>query len=154
MAFATFRNVKITGISVVVPEKEISIFDELEFYDNNLKKVQRMNKIVGFNKRRVTEEGITPTDYAAQAAEALISKLNIDRSTIDALINVEQKLTYDGPVDALDVFGKYISFSISLLSIKIPRSSNIVIYFSIYRSCKIFWIFKLHSYVPVYRFFI
>lgn len=106
MAFATFRNVKITGISVVVPEKEISIFDELEFYDNNLKKVQRMNKIVGFNKRRVTEEGITPTDYAAQAAEDLISKLNIDRSTIDALINVEQKLTYAGPVDAYELHNR------------------------------------------------
>lgn len=42
--FVKFEHVKISGISVVEPEKEINIYDEAEYYDNNIKKIDRMRK--------------------------------------------------------------------------------------------------------------
>ena len=103
MGFVKFDNVRIKGIAVVVPEKEISIYDEAQYYDNNLKKIARMHKIVGFNKRRVVEEGICASDLATQAGENLLNSLEINRNDIDALIYVNQRPTYRGVVDAYEI---------------------------------------------------
>jgi len=89
--FAKFEHVKVRGISVVVPEKEINIYDEAQYYDNNIKKIDRMRKMVGFHKRRVADKTTTSADLAYDAAEKLIRDMNIDRSSIDALIFVVQQ---------------------------------------------------------------
>jgi len=87
-----FKNVKISGLTVVVPEKEINIYDEAEYYDNSIKKIDRMRKMVGFWKRRVVNDRtVTPADLAYDAALNLIKDLNIDKNSIDALIYICQK---------------------------------------------------------------
>lgn len=100
MAFFSFDHVKITGLSVVVPPREINIYDEAEYYDNNVKKIDRMRKKVGFFKRRVVDEGVTACDLARAACEKLISKLNLDKNTIDAFLYIDQSNDYLGPIDA------------------------------------------------------
>ena len=106
MAFFSFEHVKITGLSVVVPPKEINIYDEAEYYDNNIKKIDRMRKKVGFYKRRVVDEDVTAYDLARAACEKLISKLNVDKSSIDALLYVVQANDYLGPMDAYMLHNK------------------------------------------------
>lgn len=64
MAVSQFKHVKISGISVVVPEKEINIYDEVQYYNNSIKKIDRMRKMVGFWKRRVADDTTTPADLA------------------------------------------------------------------------------------------
>ena len=39
MAKFSFKSSKVKGMSVVVPEKEICIYDEAHYYDNNIKKM-------------------------------------------------------------------------------------------------------------------
>ncbi len=39
MSLSKFEHVKISGISIVVPEKEINIYDEAEYYNNSIKKL-------------------------------------------------------------------------------------------------------------------
>lgn len=39
MSLSKFEHVKIFGISIVVPEKEINIYDEAEYYNNSIKKL-------------------------------------------------------------------------------------------------------------------
>ena len=73
MTIKEFRHTKISGLSVVVPEKEINIYDEVEYYGGSIKKVDRMRKMVGFYKRRVAEKDNTPIDFAYNAAQNLIS---------------------------------------------------------------------------------
>ena len=97
MSLSNFKHVKISGISVVVPEKEINIYDEVEYYDNNIKKVDRLNKIVGFHTRRVVEEDVTASDLSIQAAENMINDMNIDKNSIDALIFVVQRSDHAAP---------------------------------------------------------
>lgn len=91
MAVSQFKHVKISGISVVVPEKEINIYDEVQYYNNSIKKIDRMRKMVGFWKRRVADDTTTPADLAFNAAQNLIKEMNIDKSTIDALVFVVQQ---------------------------------------------------------------
>ena len=91
MGLSTFKHVKITGISAVVPEKEINIYDEAEYYDNSIKKIDRMRKMVGFWKRRVADKTTTPSDLAYDAAQNLIKEMHIDKKTIDGLIFVVQQ---------------------------------------------------------------
>ncbi|MDD6377310.1 MAG: 3-oxoacyl-[acyl-carrier-protein] synthase III C-terminal domain-containing protein [Succinatimonas sp.] len=106
MSLNKFNHVKISGLSVVVPEKEINIYDEVEYYGNDVRKVDRMKKTVGFFKRRVIEDGTTSADLAISAAENLLNGMNIDRQSIDGLVYVVQKQDYHGVVDSYYIHHK------------------------------------------------
>jgi 3-oxoacyl-[acyl-carrier-protein] synthase-3 len=101
-----FEHVRIKGISVVVPPKEICIYDEAEYYENSIKKIDRMRKMVGFYKRRVSEDGVTPSDYGIAAAEKLIADMKLDKNSIDALVNVVQKPDFMAPATAYYIHKK------------------------------------------------
>jgi 3-oxoacyl-[acyl-carrier-protein] synthase-3 len=100
MAFFSFDHVKITGLSVVVPPKEINIYDEAQYYENNTKKIDRMRKKVGFFKRRIVDVDVTAGDLALAAGKKLLSSMNVDVNSIDGLIYVVQYNDYLGPMDA------------------------------------------------------
>src|SRR5580698_3710748 len=100
MTQTVFHKVRIAGISTVVPAKEICLTDEVEFYDNDIKKVERIRKMAGLYKRRVADMDITASDLSTQAAERLIKEMNIDVSTVDALIFVVQNPDYFFPATA------------------------------------------------------
>lgn len=106
MTKSSFKHVAIKGISTVVPEKEINIYDEAEYYDNNIKKIDRMRKMVGFHKRRVADENTTASDLAICAARNLLADMNIDKSTIDALVFVTQQPDYTAPATAYFIHQK------------------------------------------------
>lgn len=91
MVLSKFKNVKITGVSAVAAPNEVNIYDEAQYYGGNIKKIDRLRKIAGFHKRRTVEEGTTASDLAIQAGENLIKELNIDKSTIEAVIFVRQR---------------------------------------------------------------
>lgn len=48
MGLCRFNHVKITGIKGVVPEHVINIDDEIQYYDNDPKKLARNKKNSGF----------------------------------------------------------------------------------------------------------
>lgn len=106
MTQSTFKHIKISGISTVVPEKEICIYDEAHYYDNNIKKIDRMRKVVGFYKRRVVDKDVTPSDLGIQAAETLLKDMNINKSELDALVYVVQRPDYSAPATAYYIHNK------------------------------------------------
>ena len=106
MTMLQFNHVKISAISVVVPETEINIYDEAKYYGNSIKKIDRMRKMVGFWKRRVADKEDTALDYAYNAAQHLIRDFDIDKKTIDALIFVVQKPDWIGPVNSYFIHHK------------------------------------------------
>jgi len=95
-----FRHVKISGISTVVPKNEIRLEDELQFFGGDIKKAQRVTKMAGIDRRRVADEGVLPSDLCQHAAEKLFAGLELDRSTIDALVFVSQSPDYVMPATA------------------------------------------------------
>ena len=107
MSKSTFNNVKMVAQVVVVPGNEINIYDEAQYYDNNIKRIDRMRKMVGFYKRRVSSEpGVCPTDYAIAAAEKLFSQSGIDRNSIDCLIYMAQRQDFSQPSTCFYVHNK------------------------------------------------
>jgi 3-oxoacyl-[acyl-carrier-protein] synthase III len=83
-----------------VPANEISLSDEAEFYGNDPKKIARITKMIGLDKRRVAPEGVTASDLCVQAAQRLFDSLHVDKSTVDALIFVTQSPDYPVPATA------------------------------------------------------
>lgn len=105
MGLSHFNNVKVSGMLCVVPDKELNIDDELEFYDNNPKKLERNKKILGLGTRHVVPEGITASDLCEEAAKLLIDKMNINKEEIDTLIMVSINHDYNGNSDACIIQG-------------------------------------------------
>ena len=98
-----FRNIKVSGMSLVLPSNEISIYDELQYYGNSEKKAERAHKMAGFWKRRVADPDVTATDLGVQAAENLIASMQLDKSKIEAMLLVIQIPDYGGPCNSYSV---------------------------------------------------
>lgn len=94
------NNVKIKGISTVVPKKELCLTDDKTLYNGNEKQLKRVMKSSGFNKRRVVENGVTSADLCQRAAEILFKEMNISPDTTDGVIFVTQTPDYHMPATA------------------------------------------------------
>lgn len=106
MAVCSFNHVRICGVKTVVPEHCIDFADELQYYDNNPKKVARQQKMNGYGRRYIADEKTTVTDMACFAAEKLLSEMGVNREDIDLLIFVNQKPDYTEPCDACLAHGR------------------------------------------------
>lgn len=79
MSKSNFLHAKITGIAAVVPENVINIDDEIEFYKNDEKLLQRNKKILGLGKRHIVPDGVTNADLCEAAANRLITELSVEK---------------------------------------------------------------------------
>lgn len=106
MTVSLFNHVRLLGIKTVIPEHFIDIDDELQYFDNNPKKLARAKKMMGYGRRYIADENTTVTDMAIDAAEKLFSEMNVDRNEIDLLVFVNQKPDYSEPCDACIAHGR------------------------------------------------
>ena len=98
--YATLNNVHIDSVYASVPEREIRIDDELQYYGGSLKKAERARTMIGTNARRVAFPHTTASDMCAAAAQKLLLDRSVDRDHIDVLIFVSQSPDYDQPATA------------------------------------------------------
>lgn len=106
MSKASFNHVQISGITAVVPKNFISIDDEIEFFHNDQKLLERNKKILGLGKRHVADDRTTNCDLCEAAARDLIETLNIEKEKIDTLIVVSSSHDYHYPADACILQGR------------------------------------------------
>lgn len=106
MGFSKFKHVKVSGITAVVPEKVINIDDEIEFYDNDIKKLERNKSILGLGTRHVVDDGVTTVDLCEQAAKNLIAELKFDADKIEALIVVSVSHDFCYPASSCILQGR------------------------------------------------
>jgi len=122
VAFSKFDNVNIAGISLVVPKHVICIDDEIEFYKNDRKILERNKKILGLGYRHIADEGTSLSDLCLDASLKLFEGLNINPCEIDALIVASTSLDYKYPATSCVLHGKLglkedcISFDITGLA--------------------------------------
>lgn len=100
MLKSIIKNVKIKGISVVVPSKELCLTDDKSLYGGDEKQLKRVMRSSGFNKRRVADENVTASDLCVKAAENMFADMNFDRKAIDAVVFVTQTPDYHMPATA------------------------------------------------------
>ena len=107
MAESVFNNVKISGISFIIPDNYVYKADDyIHLFENNAKKMSRAKKMVGYGTRYFSPDNITAVDACEVAANDLIENLNIDLSSIDALIFVSQFPDYRTPASASVLHGR------------------------------------------------
>ena len=106
MAVCSFEDVRICGVKTVVPEHCIDIDDELQYFDNNPKKLARQKKMNGYGRRYIADDKTTVTDMACAAAEMLLKEMGIGKSDIDLLVFVNQKPDFTEPCDACVAHGR------------------------------------------------
>jgi len=100
MSLSTFKNVKVAGMVTVVPEHHINIDDEIEFYENSRKKLERNKKILGLGTRHIVEDGTTMFELCEEAANILIDEMKLDKQEIDTIIFASINHDYNGNADA------------------------------------------------------
>lgn len=123
MAFSVLNHVKISGISAVVPEKEISLLDDKNLYDGDKRRIDRVIKSSGFLKRRVCDKNTMSSDLCEQAAEKLFEDMKIDRESIDAVVFVSYTPDYLMPATAY-VLHKKLGLSENCLALDMPQACS------------------------------
>ena len=106
MSISRFKHVKVAGMKTVIPEHFIDIDDELQYFDNNPKKLARQKKMIGYGRRYVADDRTTVTDLACDAAKKLMSEMSIRPDDVEMLIFVNQKPDYIEPCDANIAHGR------------------------------------------------
>ena len=77
MSVSYFARVKVAGMKTVIPEHYIDIDDELQYFDNNPKKLARQKKMIGYGRRYIADDRTTVTDLACDAAKKLMAEMNV-----------------------------------------------------------------------------
>ncbi|NQU85273.1 MAG: ketoacyl-ACP synthase III [Mariniphaga sp.] len=98
MPFFSYKNIKISGISTVVPKNVVKTESFKPTF--GIDEVEKFIKMTGILETRKTSEFQTASDMAFTAAEALINKKNIDRAEIDALVFGTTSPDYRRPASA------------------------------------------------------
>ena len=123
MPKSSFKNVKISGISTVVPSKTLCLLDDKELYGGNEKKINRVVKSSGFLNRRVSEVDVMTSDMCLQAANDLINNLKVNKSTIDAILFLSYTPDYLMPATSY-VLHKKLGLSQNCLCMDIPQACS------------------------------
>jgi 3-oxoacyl-[acyl-carrier-protein] synthase-3 len=98
MAFLNYSSYKISGICTAVPpniRKSSDFTDRLGEHG-----VEKFIKAVGVFQGHISEDHMTTSDLCFRAADTLLNRLGIDRSTIDVLLFVSQTPDYVAPSTA------------------------------------------------------
>ena len=98
MAQSSFRQVRLSGLSVVVPDYPRHIDDDLEeFFEGSPSKLARAKKQVGFGTRYVAPEGCTTVDLCEAAARRLLADMGVKAEDLDAVVFAVQRPDYINP---------------------------------------------------------
>lgn len=100
MMFVKIKGARIAAVRSAVPDQEVRIEDELEYYGGSLKKVQRVKKMIGTDRRRLAWPGQTASDLCYEAAKSILESHPEVREQVDCLIFVTQSPDYELPASA------------------------------------------------------
>ena len=131
MSISKFNNVKITGIAGTVPKDVVNNFNDHPNVSQNdkIKTVQ----LTGITEYRKSTNEICASDLCQRSAETLLSEMNIDPSTIDAIIFVTQTPDYRLPSTAC-VLQHKLGCSTSTIAFDVSLACSGFIY-GLYTAC-------------------
>ena len=101
-----FQGVRIQGIQLVLPTREVDFDSEAAAYDLSPAKSAKLKSVMGFDRRRVVTDDITCSDLIVAGFEALLRDGLLDLSTLDALIVVTQTPDYLIPGTSYIIHGR------------------------------------------------
>ena len=90
----TFQHKRISGILTVLPPRELSFLEEMKNYHFPAARSLKLMEIMGYDKRRVVEEGVCLSDLAVFGLENLFERGLLRPEEIDALLVVTHSQDY------------------------------------------------------------
>ncbi|MBI5698804.1 ketoacyl-ACP synthase III [Candidatus Saganbacteria bacterium] len=106
MSKSLISGAKISGIAVVSADNLKRMDDDMEYYNGDKKKLEKVKKMVGLDKRYVVDGQTTAADLCESAAIALINDMGVNKEEIGALIMVTQTPDYFLPATSAYLHGK------------------------------------------------
>lgn len=100
MAFCQFTHAVLKGVAVTLGETEHAFENEPVYYNHNEVLCRRLQKTIGFGRRRQARPETTTCDLCTDAAGRLFRALDISPESIDAVISVTQTPDYRLPGNA------------------------------------------------------
>ncbi len=101
-----FLNKKISGILSVVPSHCVNFMDEMDNYGFSEGKCLKLQKVMGFNQRRIVEGDECASDLCLFGLEYLSDKKLLNKDDIDALIFITQTPDHFIPPTSAILHGK------------------------------------------------
>ena len=92
-----FKNKKITGICIILPEKFETFEENISNYNFSEKQSLKLKKIMGYGSHRIADVFCCVSDLSKYGLEYLIKKDYIKKKEIDALVLVTQTPDYFMP---------------------------------------------------------
>ncbi|WP_430813444.1 3-oxoacyl-ACP synthase III family protein [Carboxylicivirga sp. RSCT41] len=89
-----YTNKKITGLLTVIPENEVQFVDTIENYNFSKRQSMQLGKIMGYEKQRIVQPGVTVSDMCIFGLNYLFDKGLLSKDEIDALILVTESPDY------------------------------------------------------------
>ena len=102
----TFRNMRIGGLLVVVPENESRYADELDNYNFPIANSRKLQNVIGIDRHRLVTEGTCASDLALFGLRHLIDRGDLQPDDIDGLILVTETPDYFMPPTSSVIQGK------------------------------------------------
>lgn len=106
MAKSVITAAQVSGIVTVVPSLEIQIDQEVDLYGGNQKQLDRIKRVIGLDRRRITDTNTTSLDLCFQATKLLLQGLGRSGNEIDGLICVTQTPDHFQPCNAAILHGR------------------------------------------------
>lgn len=126
MGVSHFKHVKVVGVKTTIPQNYVDIDDELEYFDNNPKKLNRQKRMIGFGRRYYVDEQTGVVDLAVDAAGKLMEEMGVTSESIEALLFVNQTPEYPAPADACLAHGRLgLKYGIPAMDIRLGCSGYV-----------------------------
>lgn len=106
MAIVKISGVSIRALATAVPENTIALADELDLFDGNSAKIERLKQTIGLDRRRVAPDGMTALDMAEAAVRRLLADTQLSVDEVDAIVMVTQTPDYLQPCNAVLLQGR------------------------------------------------
>ena len=125
MAVFNYNNIKIAGISCVIPKNVVKTNSYKDVFGDE--EVEKFMKMTGITQTRRTEEFQTASDMATTAARHLLEKKNVDPSEIKALVFGTHSPDYKRPASAF-VIQKQLGISTEAAVFDISLGCSAAVY--------------------------
>lgn len=101
-----FNDARIHGVQLVLPSNEVAFDSEVDAYNFTQQQSDKLKLVMGYDRRRVVNEGVTSSDLVVAGFESLKRNGLLDIDTLDALIVVTQTPDYLIPGTSYVIHGR------------------------------------------------
>jgi 3-oxoacyl-[acyl-carrier-protein] synthase-3 len=91
MSIFSLPNLKIAGLSAIVPERN---FDLMDYHWVSKYEREQLIKTTGVRYKRIAPEGVTVSDMSLPLMEELLARLSWEKSEVDLLVFISQSRDY------------------------------------------------------------